>query len=382
MRRPEPLATGRAVGPDNGRATDPERRDSVAAPGSGGPDGAAPAAAAASTLVARWLGLLVRVMRAKTVRFGFLALVLVVLGLTLVDEGGTLWRELQKLSAPVVVLAFVAGLAGLVCSMMVWREILADLGSRLSIPEAWRIFYIGQLSKYIPGSIWPILAQSELGADRGIPRSRSALSAILCYPVMICSGGVVAAITLPFASAGNVAQYFWILCLIPVGVALLSPPVLNRLLRLVLRLSGQPALGQGVSYRGLARTMVWAIAVWLCNGVMVYLLLRQLAGDRQGTFLVSVGGYALSWTAGFVAVFAPAGAGVREAVMIAVLHTQATAAIALTVTLVSRAISVVADATTGAVAAALVGRRRLSQLRAARGTASPGPGPGPTSGSK
>jgi glycosyltransferase 2 family protein len=137
-----------------------------------------------------------------------------------------------------------------------------------------------------------------------------------------------------------------------------------------------------VSYRGLARTMVWAIAVWLCNGVMVYLLLRQLAGDRQGTFLVSVGGYALSWTAGFVAVFAPAGAGVREAVMIAVLHTQATAAIALTVTLVSRAISVVADATTGAVAAALVGRRRLSQLRAARGTASPGPGPGPTSGSK
>jgi glycosyltransferase 2 family protein len=382
MRRPEPLATGRAVGPDNGRATDPERRDSVAAPDSGGPDGAAPAAAAASTLVTRWLGLLVRVMRAKTVRFGFLALVLVVLGLTLVDEGGTLWRELQKLSAPVVVLAFVAGLAGLVCSMMVWREILADLGSRLSIPEAWRIFYIGQLSKYIPGSIWPILAQSELGADRGIPRSRSALSAILCYPVMICSGGVVAAITLPFASAGNVAQYFWILCLIPVGVALLSPPVLNRLLRLVLRLSGQPALGQGVSYRGLARTMVWAIAVWLCNGVMVYLLLRQLAGDRQGTFLVSVGGYALSWTAGFVAVFAPAGAGVREAVMIAVLHTQATAAIALTVTLVSRAISVVADATTGAVAAALVGRRRLSQLRAARGTASPGPGPGPTSGSK
>jgi uncharacterized membrane protein YbhN (UPF0104 family) len=344
---------------------------------SGGPaDAAADAAApatAAGTRVTRWLGLLVRVMRAKVVRFGFLVLVLVLLGITLVDQAGTLWHELQKLSWPVVALASVAGLAGLVCSMMVWREILADLGSRLSIPEAWRIFYIGQLSKYIPGSIWPILAQSELGADRGIPRSRSALAAILCYPVMICSGGVVAAITLPFASAGNVAQYFWILCLIPVGVALLSPPVLNRLLRLVLRLSGQPALSQGVSYRGLARTMVWALAVWLLNGVMLYLLLRQLAGDRQGTFLVSVGGYALSWTVGFVAVFAPAGAGVREAVMIAVLHTQATAAIAITVTLVSRAITVLADAVTGGLAAALVGRRRLRQLRAARRTAATDP---------
>ena len=241
MRRPEPLATGRAVGPDNRRATGPERPDSAAPADSGGPPGATPpAAGAASTLVTRWLGLLVRVMRAKIVRFGFLALVLVLLGVTLVHEAGTLWHELQKLSVPVVVLAFVAGLAGLISSMMVWREVLADLGSRLSIPEAWRIFFIGQLSKYIPGSIWPILAQSELGADRGIPRSRSALSAILCYPVMICSGGVVAAITLPFASAGNVAQYFWILCLIPVGVVLLSPPVLNRLLRLVLRLSHQP----------------------------------------------------------------------------------------------------------------------------------------------
>ena len=70
---------------------------------------------------------------------------------------------------------------------------------------------------------------------------------------------------------------------------------------------------------------------------------------------MSVGGYALSWTAGFVAVFAPAGLGVREAVMIAVLHTQATAAIAITVTLVSRAISVLADTATGAMAAGLVG---------------------------
>lgn len=315
-------------------------------------------------------------MRAKTIRFGFLALVLVLLGITLVHEAGTLWHELQRLSAPVLVLAFAAGLAGIVCSMMVWRELLADLGSRLSIPEAWRIFFIGQLSKYVPGSIWPVLAQSELGADRGIPRSRSALSAILCYPVMTCSGGVVAAITLPFATAGSVAQYLWILFLIPVGAALLSPPVLNRLLRLVLRLSGQPALSQGVSYRGLARTMAWAMAVWLCNGVMVYVLLRQLAGDKQGTLLVSVGGYSLSWVAGFLAIFAPAGLGVREAVMIAALHTQATAAIAITVSLVSRAISVVADAATGGVAAALVGRRRLRQLRAARRTAGPGPGPG------
>jgi uncharacterized membrane protein YbhN (UPF0104 family) len=74
-------------------------------------------------------------------------------------------------------------------------------------------------------------------------------------------------------------------------------------------------------------------------------------------------------------VFAPAGAGVREAVMVAVLHTQTTTAIALTVALVSRALSVVADALTGAIASALVGRRRLRELRAERRPAEPASGP-------
>ncbi len=315
---------------------------------------------------ARWLVPLLRLMRSKAFRFGFLVLVLALLAVALYGQAGTLWHEVQQLSAPGLLLAFTFSLGGLVCSLMVWREMLADLGSRLSLPEAWRIMFIGQLAKYVPGSIWPVLAQSELGADRGIPRSRSALSVLLCYAVMTCSGAVVAAITLPFATAGSVAQYFWILFLIPVGIVALSPPVLNRLLRLVLRLAHQPSLLQGVSYRGLARTMAWALGGWCCNGLMIYVLMRQLAGDRQGTLLLSVGSYSLAWAVGFVAVFAPAGAGVREAVMIGVLHTQTTTTIAVTVALVSRAISVVSDAVTGGAASALVGRRRLRQLRAAR----------------
>jgi glycosyltransferase 2 family protein len=306
-----------------------------------------------------------RVMRTKTVRSGFLVLVAVLLGITLASEAGTLWHEARRLSVPFVLLAFALSIGGLFFNLMVWREIIADLGSRLSVAEAWRIFFIGNVSKYVPGSIWPVLVQAELGADRGIPRSRSAVSVLISYTVMTCSGAVVAAITLPLATAGSVAQYFWILFVVPVGIVMLSPPVLNRLLGLVLRVSRQPALEKGISYRGLGRTMGWALAAWATNGLMIYVLMRQLAGDRQGTLLVSVGAYSLSWTVGFLAIFAPAGLGVREAVMIAVLHSQATATIALTVALVQRALSVVADAVTGGAAVGLVGRRQIRRVRAA-----------------
>jgi len=296
-------------------------------------------------------------MRSKAVRFGFLAVVLALLAVALKEQAGTLWHQVSRLPVPVVLLAFVFCLCGLFCSLMVWRELLADLGSRLSIPEAFRIMFIGQLGKYVPGSIWPVLAQSELGADRGVPRTRSAVSVLLSYAVMTCSGVVVAMVTLPFATAGSIAQYFWILFLIPVAAVLLSPPVLNRLLRLVLRVSRRPVVQQSVSYRGLARTMVWALAGWSFNGLMVYVLMRQLAGHPQGSLLVSVGAYSLSWAVGFLAVFAPAGAGVREAVMVAVLGARTTPATALTVALLCRALAVVADAAAGAAASALVGRR-------------------------
>src|SRR5215472_15402363 len=247
------------------------------------PDPADPAALGPSRIapLSRWLSPFVRLMRSKPVRIGFLAIVLALLGIALTDEAGTLWHELARLSVPVVLLAFFFCLCGLFGSLMVWREVLADLGSRLSIPEAARIMFIGQLGKYLPGSIWPVLAQSELGADRGIPRSRSAVSVLVSYAVMSTSGIVAAIVTLPFATAASIAQYFWILFLLPVAAVLLSPPVLNRLLGLVLRLSGRPVGQETVSYRGLARTMVWALAGWLFNGLTVYVLMRQLAGHPQ-----------------------------------------------------------------------------------------------------
>ena len=325
-----------------------------------------PGDAAGTSALPRALAVPVRLMRSKVVRAAFLIVVLALLVPALYDQAGTLWHQVQRLSWPIVLLAFVFGLWGLFFNLMAWRELLADLGSRISIPEAWRIYFIGGLSKYVPGSIWPMLAQAELGADRGIPRSRSALSVVLCYSVMTCTGLAVGAATLPFANAGSEAQYFWILLLIPVGAASLSPPVLNRLLRFVLRVTRQPAGLASVSYKGLARTLVWAIGAWATNGLMIYVLMRHLSGERQGTLLVSVAAYSLSWSIGFLAVFAPAGAGVREAVMVAVLHTQTTTAIALTVALVSRALSVVGDGVTGAAASALVGRRRLRQIRSAR----------------
>jgi hypothetical protein len=67
------------------------------------------------------------------------------------------WRQarppLGRLSVPVVLAAWVPVLGGIYASFRSWRAALADLGGSLPRAGAMRVFYLGQLGKYVPGTI-------------------------------------------------------------------------------------------------------------------------------------------------------------------------------------------------------------------------------------
>lgn len=305
-------------------------------------------------------------LRSRLTRLVFLAIVVALLVAALVDQGGDMWRDIQKLSAPVIFLAFAGQIGSLAFSVLVWRELLADLGSRMSMIDAWRIYFIAQLGKYMPGKVWQIVAQAELSKDVGVPRDRSAMSALLALGVTIVTGGLVAAATLPFDGGGSVTHYLWFLLVIPFGVAAMSPPVMNRLLSLALKLLKRPPLAKGVSLGGLLRATGLAIAQWLCLGGATFVLLHRLGDHQSNLFLASSGAYALSWVVGFLAIIAPAGIGAREAVLVAALSGQSGTSAALAIALLTRGLAVAGDAITGLTAAALVGQGRFRRLRSAK----------------
>jgi hypothetical protein len=71
-------------------------------------------------------------------------------------------------------LALLTVLAGLFTSFLGWRAVLADYGGRLPLAGGLRVFFLSQLGKYLPGSIWPAVAQMELGREYKVPRRVSA----------------------------------------------------------------------------------------------------------------------------------------------------------------------------------------------------------------
>ncbi len=222
-----------------------------------------------------------------------------------------------------------------------WQALLAGLGSPIRTTTAGRIFFIGQLGKYIPGSLWPVLTQMELGARANVPRARSASASILTMILSLATGLLVAAATLPFAHYS--AGYDWVFILVPVILVCLYPRVLNPLLNWLFKLTKRPGLDQPVTLRMLSKPLAWSLLAWIANGAQIWILAEKLGAPAGRTVLLALGGYAFAWCVGFVIVIDPAGAGIREVLLVAALSPVLGAGPALAVALVSRAVNTISD---------------------------------------
>jgi glycosyltransferase 2 family protein len=245
--------------------------------------------------------------------------------------------------------AALAALAGWLCMVMVWSEVIADLGSPLPLSAAVRVMSVVQLAKYLPGGVWAFAAQIELGSEYRVPRRRSATAAGVSLALTFALALAIAAVVLPLVSTAAALQYWWALAIAPVIGVCLAPPVLGRLVDRVLILARRQPLERRPSMGGIARALGWAALGWLLWGLQVWLLVRDLTGLGTRALPVAIGGYALAWAAGTMIVVTPGGLGARELALIAVLAPIMPRGEAIAVALVSRATMTFADLAWGGV---------------------------------
>jgi uncharacterized membrane protein YbhN (UPF0104 family) len=292
----------------------------------------------------------------KAVRLGFLAVALGFGVWAIASQWQAVSDGFARLSWPLLAGSLAAVLAALAAGMMMWRALLADLGSPLPLRDAAKVFFVGQLGKYIPGSLWPVLAQMEMGRDLGVPRPRSAAAFFLTYPVYLVTGLLVAVATLPAFAGDSVSRYAWLLVLLPVLAVGLRPKVVNGVLGLGLRLLRRPPLERPLSGRGVLASAGWAMAGWLAYGVHLALIVGGLGVGGPKAVALSFGAFALAWCLGFLVVVAPAGAGVREVAMIAALAPVLDRGSAIAAALCSRLIVSIGDLLCAAAAGAAARR--------------------------
>ena len=256
---------------------------------------------------------------------------------------------------PAVVLAALAvALVGVFMSFLLWRGTLVALGSSLDRRPAARLFFVTQLGKYLPGAVWPMVAQMRMGRERGVPRQRMGLAFLLTLGLATLVGVLVGVAALPALLRAEGPVVLLGLLAVPLLVLLLVPRVLNALLAVGLRLLRRPGIDP-LSGRDVVRGVGWALAFWLVYGGHVWLLAVGLGADPLEALPVAIGGFAIAFSLGPLLVVLPAGAGVREAVLIVLLAGVLTTSEATAVALTSRGILMLTDGLL-AVAGALIGR--------------------------
>lgn len=262
-------------------------------------------------------------------------------------------REWPAVSATVralpwghVLLALVATTAGVLLGPLVWRATLAAMGTRVRVAEAGTIYLVGQLGKYLPGSVVALLLQMELARSAGISRARGLAASLLTAGVAAVTSLLAGLLAVP-ALADSRPVLLWLFVLLPVGLALLHPGVLTSVVDRVLGLLRQRPLPQRLAGGPIARAGGLSLAGYLLYGVQLFLLVEPLpaAGstDRARLLVLCVGTMGVAMTAGLVAFVLPSGIGAREVVVVGALVAVLPYGQALALAVVSRVLFTVVE---------------------------------------
>ncbi len=225
-----------------------------------------------------------------------------------------------------------------------WRRVVNGWGAKLAWWPAARVWVLSSMGKYLPGKVWTIAGLGVLGKEQGVPPLTATASAIVLQLVSIATGALTVAVTgtgaLEAENPGIRLGLWGLVGAAGVSLALvLRPKLLNWLLGKlgVDATIGQPdptALAVGVVANGLAWTLYGVALYWLAAGVFA---------ESRLTLVQAIGAFTASYLAGFLALLAPGGLGVRETVFFLVTSSALGPAQALALAAVSRVAMTAAD---------------------------------------
>lgn len=261
----------------------------------------------------------------------------------LLSRRADLAAALARLDWPSVAAALVLGLLAVLALLLSWAAAVRDGGVELPLRDLVRIYAVGQVGKYVPGSVWPVLMQAQLARSRGASPLRVASGSLLALAISICVALAVGGVLLPLSGDEAGQQLWWVPLLAVPALVVLHPRLLNRLLGWASRVLRRGPAEFSHTWGGILRCAGWAAVGNLLFGAHVFVITRAMGAGGLRGYLLATCAFALASGIGVLVVFMPAGAGVRELVLTAVLAPVLELDAALAVALVSRAALVVVD---------------------------------------
>lgn len=210
----------------------------------------------------------------------------------------------------------------------VWCWIIDAFGYRVRLADAFKISYISNLGRYVPGKIWPVMGMTYLAKKLGIGEEKAITSWIIAQiftlPAAFCVG-LVSFLVVPemFADLiekfSGAAIYLVIASAFLISLFLIFIPnrffaLFNKFLKLIKR----PPIQFKMSIATALRIYLGYFICWTLYGVAFWMLLVAITSNFTIPLIPSIGAFVIAYQIGYLAFFAPGGLGVRELVLISV----------------------------------------------------------------
>jgi len=296
-----------------------------------------------------------------------------------------LWRDPSLADIPTDISVGALGLAVLfklivaMISPLLWLMVFRSLGGQVGLRDAYRIYLVTSVAKYLPGKVMLVAARIAMLNERGQSASTTFTSTLLELIFSLLAAAVVTVVCLPLllqeygleGFSSFVAAVAFVA--LPVGLVMLHPRVMGVSLRLIARVLPQRIARMTTTPPAYGTTLLVLVGNVLLRLVGIFALfsiIRSMVQIDAALLPQLLGIAAASYLFGFAVPIAPAGIGAKEGLMTVLLATMMPAPVAAIVSVLNLVLGIVAELIAAGLAV-LIARTAISPLTAAAENALP-----------
>ncbi len=251
------------------------------------------------------------------------------------------WQDIPfdklKFNFGLIILSFIPIFLNFLYGAYLWQRILANLGERISFKHSLSITGISILGKYLPGKVWYAAGRVYFIKKLGVKEEKGFLSMALETGLLLLSSLIIFIIS-PLIYKFIVLRNYIIFAIVLtiIFVIAVHPYFASKIIKIIYGVLKRPFAELKYSYPSmLFLTLLYGIA-WIIYGIGFFLLINSFYSVSCSKFIALTGVFAISWNLGFIALFAPAGLGIREGILTLLLSLYFPKPIAIIISLLSR----------------------------------------------
>jgi len=274
---------------------------------------------------------------------------------TLVSKWDEVSNAFSQVDAINLVLSLLLGLAAMTSIGWIWVTMIIARSHNVRHRNAMAWYFTGQLGKYVPGGIWPIVGRAELAVRNGIPRRDAYASTGLSLVTTYAAAVVAIAIGAVSTSGHRLIAVLIAFGLVTAYIAFAQPSLRSVIIRIASRVSSSAS--SLTDPKRVVRLTVLHVPAWILMSLSTSVTATAFGahiGIADMLFITTT-----SWLAGFVVVGVPGGIGVREAVFTSLAGGIIGTPMAVSLALMSRVVFIAVDLT-GALVSSVISRLNSS----------------------